>query len=339
MLTDMKLKTTNESSDVILTPRIIGIDWYRLYITVLVLISFVGVVGNLLVIGAILINIRLRKLSSALIVNLAISDLLVTGIAVPFAIVGVVNREFLYRHTALCDALGSLSVTACCCSIWTIAAISVDRYVHICHPKTAIRLCSRQQAPFLLAGTWTLGFAVDMPNFLGWGAHRFDAIGLNCSYHILRFEYTIYICTLGAIVPMLIIANCYIRIYRAVKKSNRRLKGHKHGLYDTRCQEMQTFKAICTILVVFSITWTPYLLYSLFGQFYGTWPRWLLMTSNALGISNSSLNCLIYGLMNKQFRDGYVMCLRKFFVWDSTQKHGASLHKGYSIYFFINCVD
>ena len=280
------------------------------YITVLVLISLIGVSGNVSVIGAILTNKKLRKLSNTLIVNLAVTDLLVTGVAVPFAIVGVVNRAFLYRHKVLCNALGSLSVTCCCCSIWTIAAISVDRYIHICHPKTARLLCTKKTAPLMLVCTWLLGFTLDVPNFLGWGAHGFDELSLNCLYHIIRYEYTIYIGALGCIIPMLIITVCYTRIYRRVQMSNRRLRGHKHAVND---QEMQTLKAVLTILVVFMVMWTPYLLYSLFGHYYGTWPRWLLMTTNVLGISNSSLNCLIYGLMHKQFREGYMMFFRKVF--------------------------
>ena len=93
-----------------------------------------GTLGNLLVIGSVLVHRPLRRLHNAFIVNLAVADLCVSAL-IQFATVDALLRlgATFWNRPALCDFFGFLCTTSCTCSLWSITAISINRYVCICH--------------------------------------------------------------------------------------------------------------------------------------------------------------------------------------------------------------
>ncbi|XP_006824665.1 uncharacterized protein LOC102800462 [Saccoglossus kowalevskii] len=106
--------------------------------SVLLIITFVvGIIGNTLVCLSVYYAKYLRTPNNALLVNLAIADLLTCIFNVPFVFVVVVANG---RNPTgnLGDGLCSLQIafhTFCsCCQLITLAAISVERYYAIAHP-------------------------------------------------------------------------------------------------------------------------------------------------------------------------------------------------------------
>lgn len=63
------------------------------YLVIGILASAVGFCGNVMVLTTVMINKNLRHARNAFLVNLACADLLVTGIADPFSIVGRYHNE------------------------------------------------------------------------------------------------------------------------------------------------------------------------------------------------------------------------------------------------------
>ncbi len=51
---------------------------------------------------------------------------------------GVIKGEMWFEtHAALCDVISVVCVTSCLCSLWSIAAISVNRFIHICKSEVS----------------------------------------------------------------------------------------------------------------------------------------------------------------------------------------------------------
>ena len=285
-----------------------GITAYLiLYVALMTIVSYIGVPGNILILVAVLTNKNLRRLSNVLIVNLAVADLLITGLNVPFAIVGVLHPEFLYKVPRFCIAIGAISVTTCGCSIWTLMAISLDRYLHICHPNFP-SLLTRRTVPVIMACPWLIGFALDLPNFLTWGMHGYELSSRRCTYETKTYAYNIYLYIVGAVIPTLIVPSCYLRIYHSVRRSNRSLQTAKHG--GAQNQDVRLLKTVFTIWVLGTLMWNPHGAYILSGKFY-RWPHWAVMISVALAYSNSCINCIIYGIVHKNFRQSFVQIFRK----------------------------
>ena len=286
------------------------------YISWLILMSFVGTIGNLLIMISLIVNKKLRIISNVFVVNLAFADIFVTTVIDPFSVVAVFNEgEFFKSHSGLCVFLGAFVVTCCACSIWTIVAISLERYVHICHPVHYPKIFNRRTSPFILVCLWVIAAAIALPYFkvFGWGIYGYFPKGriCTCIFNVSYF-YAWYLIGLELILPMMIIPYCYIRIYLLVRKSRRRLNRHSAVVSGRNWQDcdMRILKMVVTIWAVFMIMWSPYTANVLFDTT-AAWPDVFFMTAVAFCLSNSSINFIIYGIMNENFREAYEVIFRK----------------------------
>ena len=75
----------------------------------------------------------LRKLSNLFFVSLAVSDLLVGSIVMPFALVNDLSHSWLFGRD-FCKLWIASDVMGSTASILNLMAISFDRYVHIKDP-------------------------------------------------------------------------------------------------------------------------------------------------------------------------------------------------------------
>ncbi|KAL1140453.1 hypothetical protein AAG570_000385 [Ranatra chinensis] len=95
------------------------------------LVAAGAVVGNTLVIAAFRREKRLRRRTNYYIVSLAVADLLVGLLGVPCALLASVGLpDMLYP----CLFTLSLLIVLCTTSIFSLVAVSVDRYWAILHP-------------------------------------------------------------------------------------------------------------------------------------------------------------------------------------------------------------
>lgn len=101
-----------------------------------VLVAFIAVIGNGMVIIVFRRERRLRRRTNYYIVSLAIADLLVGLLGVPFAILASIG---LPTNLYACLFSLSLLVVLCTISIFCLVAVSVDRYWAILHPMAYSR--------------------------------------------------------------------------------------------------------------------------------------------------------------------------------------------------------
>lgn len=113
------------------------------YVVSEVLVAVCAVIGNALVILVFHRERRLRRRTNYYIVSLAIADLLVGLLGIPFAILASVG---LPTNLHACLFTVSLLVVLCTISIFCLVAVSVDRYWAILHPMGYSRNFSTKTA-------------------------------------------------------------------------------------------------------------------------------------------------------------------------------------------------
>ena len=92
----------------------------------------IAILGNLLVCIAVLTDASLRKLSNLFFVSLALSDLLLASLVMPFAMVNDLTTSFVdWFGQEFCKFWIASDVMMCTASIINLLLISFDRYVHI----------------------------------------------------------------------------------------------------------------------------------------------------------------------------------------------------------------
>ena len=71
---------------------------------------------------------------------------------------------------------------------------------------------------------------------------------------------------------------------------------------------------------MFMTMWTPYATIVLF-DFSGSWPQWFFVLSIALAHTNSSINSVLYAATNKNFREGYIILIKRVLCCIAKQQY------------------
>lgn len=101
------------------------------YTALEILVAFVAIVGNAMVIIVFHRERRLRRRTNYYIVSLALADLLVGLLGIPFAILASIG---LPTNLYSCLFTVSLLIVLCTISIFCLVAVSIDRYWAILYP-------------------------------------------------------------------------------------------------------------------------------------------------------------------------------------------------------------
>lgn len=142
-----------------------------------VFIIFVSVVGNILVSFVVFKSRPMRKAINFFIVNMALSDLLITLVYMP-RVIGILLRgyEWLSKGIAglvFCKLVYFIHETAVSVSIFSAICISGERFVAVVRPlKTFAK--NTKAARYLIAVTWILSSVMRIPELVA------NSIGENC---------------------------------------------------------------------------------------------------------------------------------------------------------------
>ncbi|XP_069136188.1 melatonin receptor type 1B-like [Argopecten irradians] len=286
-----------------------------IFLVCIVVSMLVGFVGNILVIGAVCVHRRLRTTGNVFIVNLAIADLVVVAIVLPYNIVGIViGPEHFLNYEGICHAVATICVSACACSMMTLAAIALNRYVFVCRNKYYHRIYNKWTTPIMCLFLWILVLCIDMPSYLGWGGHAYDFQTMGCSFDRSgHLSYVLFLSVAIYWVPFILVFICYILIFKYVQKNRKQLRkafsriscNNAAVLNTRREEEIRMVRTFFIVVVVFLICWTPYDLLVLFDRLDEA-PRLLYIILLTIGHSNSALNSILYASTNRRFRRGYL---------------------------------
>ncbi|XP_065165380.1 QRFP-like peptide receptor [Atheta coriaria] len=126
-------------------------------------ITFIfGSVGNALIVYATYRNGRMQSVTNVFLASLAIADLLLIILCIPVK----VAKLFSYTWDAgwlLCKGVHYVQNVSTLCSVFTLTAISVERYYAIVHPMKARYICTISQAQRVILITWCLSILLATP--------------------------------------------------------------------------------------------------------------------------------------------------------------------------------
>ncbi|XP_014665500.1 PREDICTED: melatonin receptor type 1A-like [Priapulus caudatus] len=193
------------------------------YVVIQMIASGVGVIGNILVIGAVLIYKPLRKSGNIFIATLAIVDLCVTGYITPLGILGFFNQDVLTESPNLCTFTGAVCVNVCNASLFTLMIISVSRMFAISYPNIYARMFTPMNCIAVVVISWFVVIAVNLPAFFYSDGFWFEPRSQSClwNWYVNPLHRHLW-AVLCLIVPVIVTAACYLNIFIHVYKSKQR---------------------------------------------------------------------------------------------------------------------
>ena len=274
--------------------------------------SVCSVMGNVLVIFAILATKRLRTQANLLVVNLCFADLLVGCLAVPCSAYGL-WKELKDRGNCAFDMAVGFVVSFCCsASILLLLLLSIDRYLRIVH----------------------------FNKFKIWMAGRRTTVAVVCLWVFVAVLATLFIldvkngiidiCMVGiAFLSFIVMVCLYLLIFRTVAKQSSVIKAHNINRPSSHSESVQSgqdskrkkkssqtgnsinyhmhiAKSFLIINVTFFVCWTPFMivlvlrrsLYRKGEDMHTSIYHWCLL----VGYINSLLNPIIYNARNRGIR-------------------------------------
>ncbi|TRY53691.1 hypothetical protein DNTS_024431, partial [Danionella cerebrum] len=219
---------------------------YNFYAVLLVLLIFCVVFGNVLVCVAVSREKALQTTTNYLIVSLAVSDLLLATLVMPWGVYLEVVGEWRFSRIH-CDILLTLDVMMCTASILNLCAISIDRYTAVAMPLLYnTRYSSRRRVALMITIVWFLSFAISCPLLFGLNNTATQAeLGHDCSFTDPAF--VVYSSVASFYVPFIVTLLVYAQICVVLRRRGRRTAPtRKHGLRPNPPDAHKACKNKCT---------------------------------------------------------------------------------------------
>ena len=282
------------------------------------LISYTAVIlcalfGNSMVCHVIYKHKRLHTVTNLFIANLSISDMLITVFNIPFNLVRHILDEWPFG-SVMCGLVNFILMASVYVSTFTMAAISIDRYIVIVYPLRP-RITFNVGICVVLI-TWAFGSIMALPFVIFAKAERVELFLSSATRCRLRYpdpadkhEQIVTLTTVISqyVLPMTIIAIAYGRIVR--KLWIRPMIGQPNPSQHVTQSKVKhkTEKMLIIIIVIFSVCWMPLNLYHLLTDLH---PDAELFRYNStvyiichwIAMSSVCYNPFVYCWFNASFR-------------------------------------
>ncbi|KAL9965231.1 hypothetical protein ACROYT_G029002 [Oculina patagonica] len=289
------------------------------------IIFLISVIGNTLVCIVIVRRRRMRTVTNCFILNLAVADLAITCICIPFDI-PVQENNYKWPYGALlCKLLYPLQTLAMFASIFTLMAVSLNRFWAIVYPLQ--NQMTKRHAKRFITAIWLLSALVTLPYVF---VLRLNKDTMSCEEHWpvdvnYRKAYTLSLFLVQYVFPLAVITVAYLKIAREMRKCihKRTRKSSCNNTFLTKSHQTEGNRVVRMLIVVtalFAICVLPNNVMWLWldfgnGEEYGHF--WdVVAVTNIILFANSAANPIAYTICHDNFREEfrhYFKCNRNIF--------------------------
>ena len=278
------------------------------------LTAALGLVGNILTV-VILSKRAMRSSTNIYLSVLALWDCVVLLASV--LLIGLPSIPQLqgYVHYVLAYVISyfyPLALIAQTATIWLTVSFTVERYIAVCHPLKAARMCTIHRAKLVIGGVSLGSGLYNLPRWFeyrpGYVPNQSHPVALptpfgqNETYNKVYFSW-LYL-PIMCIVPLLTLAVMNLFLILAVRKSHRQ----RRDMNVRQSRENNVTIMLVSVVIVFIICQVPALVYNLMFAIHRRDTqasfayKMLSEVRNFLVGFNSAINFLLYCALGQKFR-------------------------------------
>ena len=331
------------------TLEIIPYEWIQMVIATLYLLtSAASLIGNGIVIIVQTYGTESSNNIRKYLLNLAISDLFIGVLCVPFTYTNIVLGHWIFPNW-LCPMGQFVQLWMVFITSFTLTIISFERYIATLHPFSMMNKWFRTHSHPLLALTWIIGAVyayIPLEH-----THTVEFKFHNITFHECRYDNGISLekkrlymtsnLIVTFMIPFIMLIFSYVAIVRKLLRRRqqmttnrkRRTTSYNTVRYNGHIQlrkslsvntnRHKTIKMLFTIIVLYCICWMPIkvfqvlldysvISYCTVSQFYvliGTY-----CACHWLAMANSFVNPIVYSFMSQCFRVCFDFNLDTYFI-------------------------
>lgn len=321
------------STPTVLYPKIHHRD--LAYIAIEIIVAVLTIAGNSLTILSFILYRRLRKNTTIYYVtSLAVADLLVGILGIPFAILTSVG---LPRNFNGCIFMNSTLVLLCTVSILCLVTVSADKFWAIIMPLHYHSSATSRRRIYSILLCWLLGTLIGLLPLMGW--NEGPPPEPRCYFmEVMDLSYLAFLYFATILAPCILMAVFYARIYcevrNVVKKMSKQtismstsqlpqevstdggsfsMCTQQDRMNEKRRREIRNVKSLVIIILFFAISWIPLYTINTIAYFcnYCVIPETLLNVCIVLSHVNSAVNPLLYAYGYSDFRKAFRSIIMK----------------------------
>ena len=277
-------------------------------------VCVIGLMGNGLAVYLVIRYGNKKNPSDFYLINLAIADMLFL-FTLPFIIVTALLRSWVFGR-ALCVLNLIFANVNRYAGTFTLVALSIDRYLAVCHPMASPRFRNLPCTVIIIISTWVLATLPMMPAFIFF-AHETAAVGKSfCSKKCFvkwpeeyreraATFYATYQVGIGFALPATLICIFYSLLAYRLRKSESHLEHVLGGDSHHHSHHKKITRLLIIVTGVFIFCWLPYCcmqIYVLVVTQHSSLVVNIFTFSVLLCYVNSMINPFLYTFTNKHFR-------------------------------------
>ncbi|KAM6137021.1 galanin receptor type 3 [Pterocles gutturalis] len=286
------------------------------------LIFFLGTAGNALVLAVLLRNGQVKyNTTNLFILNLAMADLCFIICCVPFQATIYTLEGWLFGAFA-CKAVHFLIYLTMYASSFTLAAVSIDRYLAIRYPLKSRDVRTSRNAGMAIVAIWLLSLLFAGPYLSYYQIVDYHGVPICVPVWEDKRRKILDILTFvfGYLLPVTVMSLAYARTIKFLWTSVDPIE----RISESRKAKCKVTKMIVAVAILFCLCWLPHHLVILcfwFGHFpFNRATYAFRLASHCLSYANSCLNPIVYALISKHFRKRFKQVFTCLFFQNKTGK-------------------
>lgn len=273
----------------------------------LLIITFT-VIGNLCVLLAVYKNVQLRTIPNFFIVILAVSDILLPLTCAPQSIVTTILGRWPFNEY-VCQAQGYFVIIMACVSLQTLTLTAINRFYRIVRTRHYRRVFTKKNTIIMIALCFGLACLEPIPYLSSGRRYVFHPGKLFC-FQTNEISVPHFIVYLYVGVPTVTLSICYLLVFKKLRGHQRTVQNNLHlasKSEEISQRDVRVTKILFITVLGFLTCWTPIAIIDFVDTFRGeaSFPREVYYFYLLLGNLSGCINPIVYGLLNKNFRDEY----------------------------------
>ncbi|XP_046353477.1 gastrin/cholecystokinin type B receptor-like [Haliotis rufescens] len=300
-------------------PTPLAHDLVVTFMVLYILIIVLALLGNLVVIVVIFLTKMMRSVTDLFVVSLAVSDLLISVLNMPFQLLSIVTNEWT-MGLFMCKFHSYIQGVTIVSNILTLLAIAIDRYLVICHTEVSRKFHTKKVGWIVLFVVWFVSLIVVCPQIIVQrlamrlkidSANQIIGVGFLCVEfypHPDRdskiYTFTIYSCMY--LLPVCVMAFTYgaiahrLWVRHPIGDMLENPRNHAKNIQ----QKKKLTQMLMLLVVAFTVLWFPFFTASLYRELVKTGSKFRIGMAilQLIGYSNCCVNPIIYTFLNKKFQ-------------------------------------
>lgn len=301
---------------------------YAAQVAFLLAILIVTIVGNFVVFMTVLLTHSLRVFTNFLVASLAVSDLLVGSISLPFRIHQTIHNTKWCLSVGACRFWICADLFCCCASVGNLTLISIDRFLATKYPLTYHEMLSKKTQVIMISVVWLYAVVVASAGLESWTSPDLPVVQINNGCFKNDPYFYTFAAFAGFFLPLTVVLVAYSYVFRISVshwRAIRRLTVPSISLNQTSqrgralTREIKAAKTLAIVVGAFVVCWAPFFII-LIAKF---WCRTCFDSSNnsmltgfyvfvniafiyTLPNINSTLNPFIYVIFSRKLREAFI---------------------------------